>query len=673
MQQDERQISHAVKGGYLCYTRGREGAGRGMNVNDLILLWNHANCAIKDVRRITLKAGESLRSYRVPSSLFLMSVRGHATAYLGGEVHRLQRVTVLHAGKGAVLDIDAESEGVDYYSVYYKADPPASVSAELAGLFERVKPFDLSYSLAPDDSVSLYRIMSEMFKEWKWRPLARLRVRTLFYRFAYELLNQMSANGARTAKRDLAAQVADIIHKHYAEAITLESLSETLNYSVPHLSSYFKIRTGLSPIDYLIKVRLDKAATLLLETDATLKEIAIGVGYQDPSYMGRLFKKHKGVSPMGYREEHAANKKQADSPVITMESSVVPPESFLYTDFIDNDSHNRHDGEEDLFMFKHSKPTLASALLISLILLLNACGANDTKGETSAPAPSPSGSSATSEQPKTKIVKTVNGEVEVPLHPERIVAGEYLGSLIALGITPIGTSDHHIKNPYFQEYLQGVENIGDGNGNVEKILSLKPDLIIMDDMYPELNEQMTKIAPTVVIPYASLKTVREEVAYFGDLLGREDRAKDWLADYDGRIASAKADVLKVIPADSTFSVIEIAPDNSLMAVGTDYGKGGQPIYNGFGFKPPAEIAAEMADPGWASFSPEVLSKYAGDYIILTSDSDALDDLKADPIWGMLPAVKNDRVFIWTSARSGYWDPIAILSQTEELAAWLTNR
>ncbi|MDG0811331.1 helix-turn-helix domain-containing protein [Cohnella rhizosphaerae] len=118
-----------------------------------------------------------------------------------------------------------------------------------------------------------------------------MRVRTLLYQFAHELLQQMGELGQRPAKRDLAAQVAAIIHEHYAETITLESLSESLNYSVPHLSSYFKLRTGLSPIDYLIKVRIDKAAALLRETDATLKEIAAGIGYQDSGYLGRLFKK----------------------------------------------------------------------------------------------------------------------------------------------------------------------------------------------------------------------------------------------------------------------------------------------------------------------------------------------------------------------------------------------
>ncbi|MDI4649762.1 AraC family transcriptional regulator [Cohnella hashimotonis] len=642
-----------------------------MDANQLIALWNHADCKVVDVRRTTIGAGESIYGYRVPSSLFLISVRGEAEAHVGGEVHRMQRVTVLHAGKGAVLDIVAGSAGLDYYSVYYKAVISAAISSELAASLEEGRPHDRSYSVAPDNPAALHRIAGDMFRDWgKRQPLARLRVRTLLYQFAHELLQQMSEHGQRSAKRDLASRVAAIIHEHYADTITLESLSESLNYSVPHLSSYFKLRTGLSPIDYLIKVRIEKAAALLRETDASLKEIAAGVGYQDPGYLGRLFKKYKGVSPISFREAHAEEKKRADRPAITMGSSIAPSDPFPYTDSDDNDYQYQSGGEGDI-MFKQGKPMLASALLFSLMLLLSACGSNGAATETAASQPGPSETPAASAEPQTKKIQTVNGEVEIPAHPQRIVAGEYLGSLIALGITPVGTSDHHIKNPYFQEYLKDVENIGDGNGNAEKILAMKPDLIIMDDFYPEVNEQLAKIAPTVVIPYASLKTVHEEVAYFGELLGEKEKADAWLADYDSRIASAKARVLKAVPADSTFSVIEFN-QKELMAVGTDYGKGGQPIYNGFGFKPPAAVAAEMADPGWAAFSAEVLPKYAGDYIVLTSDSKTLDDIKADPIWGSLPAVKNNRVFLWTSARSGYWDPIAILSQTEELADWLIS-
>ena len=172
-----------------------------MDINDLIALWNHANCKVIDIRRITIRAGESLLSYNVPSSLFLMSIRGNATANLGRQVHRVQRFTVLHAGKGTVLGIVAGSEGLDYYSIYYKASSNLPVTSELAGLSEQAHPFDHSYSVTPDNPVALHQILSEMFKDWrKQKPLVHLRVRTLLYHFVHELLHQIQVPTSEPAQ-----------------------------------------------------------------------------------------------------------------------------------------------------------------------------------------------------------------------------------------------------------------------------------------------------------------------------------------------------------------------------------------------------------------------------------------------------------------------------------------
>lgn len=115
--------------------------------------------------------------------------------------------------------------------------------------------------------------------------------------------------------------------------------------------------TGLSPIDYLIKVRVDKAAALLLDTDASLTEIAAGVGYQDPYYLGRLFKKHKGISPSKFKAERAAKRKAEDCPSPSMRSSIVSPDSLDYTFMSDNDYHLTDGGE--LNMFTESKTPIA--------------------------------------------------------------------------------------------------------------------------------------------------------------------------------------------------------------------------------------------------------------------------------------------------------------------------
>lgn len=318
------------------------------------------------------------------------------------------------------------------------------------------------------------------------------------------------------------------------------------------------------------------------------------------------------------------------------------------------------------------------SLLIALMLLASACGNNNTSGSaantgTAAEASAPTSTPQPSEMAVTsafKTVTTVNGEIEIPVQPKRIVAEEYLGSLIALDTIPVGAPGLTLENMYFKESLTGVTDTGTyGKMAPENIIALEPDLIISGNA--DSYETLSQIAPTVIVPYGDLKDAHQELAYFGELLGKENEAKEWLAEYDERIAAAKAKVDAVLPADTTFSIMEHA-DKATWVYGDNFGRGGQPVYQALGRKPPAEVADEIMEKQWAELSSEVLNKYAGDYIIVTDNSWTIEDFKADPVWGSLPAVKNNHLYVWKEERSWYYDPIAVLSQTEELAEWLTS-
>ncbi|MGN4126979.1 ABC transporter substrate-binding protein [Lysinibacillus sphaericus] len=303
-------------------------------------------------------------------------------------------------------------------------------------------------------------------------------------------------------------------------------------------------------------------------------------------------------------------------------------------------------------------------LFLCLLLMLTACGETNNTAK-------PKASEETEETAVTKTITTVNGEVTIPIHPERIVAVEYIGSLIALDIIPVGAPGLTLKNYYFKDALTGISDIGDyGAPSTESILALSPDLIITGngDNY----EALSKIAPTVVVPYGELKNAHEELTYFGQLLGKEKEAEAWLDHYDQKIADAKAKVEAVLDEGLSFSIMEYT-DKETYVYGDNFGRGGQPIYQALGRKPPANIANEIMEKQWAELSEEVLANYAGDYIIMTSDTRTVEDFKADPLWGTLPAVKNDRLYVWPEERSWYYDPTAVLAQVEELTTWLTNQ
>jgi two-component system response regulator YesN len=92
------------------------------------------------------------------------------------------------------------------------------------------------------------------------------------------------------------------IENNYTDNITLEDVSREVNISSYYLSRIFKEGTGENFIDYLTGLRMDKAKDLLATTQYSMKEICAKVGYSDPNYFSKTFKKNVGVTPTEYRE-----------------------------------------------------------------------------------------------------------------------------------------------------------------------------------------------------------------------------------------------------------------------------------------------------------------------------------------------------------------------------------
>lgn len=89
-----------------------------------------------------------------------------------------------------------------------------------------------------------------------------------------------------------------------SKAVTIQSLAKQQDVSVSHYSSLFKAKTGSSPIQYFNQLKVQKSCQYLYFTDRSVKEISNELGFEDPYYFSRLFKKLIGVSPINYRLMH---------------------------------------------------------------------------------------------------------------------------------------------------------------------------------------------------------------------------------------------------------------------------------------------------------------------------------------------------------------------------------
>lgn len=91
------------------------------------------------------------------------------------------------------------------------------------------------------------------------------------------------------------------IESRLTEPLRLDALAEQTHLSVPQFTRVFRQAMGCSPMQFVTRRRVEKAAVLLSETTAGVAQVAEAVGYEDALYFSRVFKKQYGLSPKAYR------------------------------------------------------------------------------------------------------------------------------------------------------------------------------------------------------------------------------------------------------------------------------------------------------------------------------------------------------------------------------------
>ena len=106
---------------------------------------------------------------------------------------------------------------------------------------------------------------------------------------------------ATRAQKGLIKAIEYIKKNFHQEDISLKKVATEVCLSQYYFSHIFKKELGMNFIEYLTRVRLEEAAKLLNNPGLNINQIAFAVGYQDPAYFSKLFKKHKKISPLNYR------------------------------------------------------------------------------------------------------------------------------------------------------------------------------------------------------------------------------------------------------------------------------------------------------------------------------------------------------------------------------------
>jgi AraC-like DNA-binding protein len=96
--------------------------------------------------------------------------------------------------------------------------------------------------------------------------------------------------------------IIDYMTKNTEEDISIAEMSEMVDISSSYLRRLFKLHTGKSPREFLYELKMSCAARNLLESDESISSIGYALGFEEPNYFSRVFKKCFGVTPSLYRK-----------------------------------------------------------------------------------------------------------------------------------------------------------------------------------------------------------------------------------------------------------------------------------------------------------------------------------------------------------------------------------
>lgn len=127
---------------------------------------------------------------------------------------------------------------------------------------------------------------------------------SLYYLIANFLFPQKNIELTQSASEDISDQVIEYMKNNISMRLTVQDIATEFSYSASHFQNLFRTKTGISPIDYFIHLKIQRACQLLALSDLRIKEIATAVGYSDAFYFSRLFNKIMGSSPLDYKNKH---------------------------------------------------------------------------------------------------------------------------------------------------------------------------------------------------------------------------------------------------------------------------------------------------------------------------------------------------------------------------------
>lgn len=154
-----------------------------------------------------------------------------------------------------------------------------------------------------DNYIHISKILKSNFKDYidsLYELISFNKPNALIKAKMYEFLNELSVNSGKHLVPDKYKKILNAIsyiEKNYHKNITIQDIADHSLLSETHLRRLFKEYTGISPLNYINKLKINKATTMLKNGEYKICEVANAIGIEDPAYFSWFYKNKTGISP----------------------------------------------------------------------------------------------------------------------------------------------------------------------------------------------------------------------------------------------------------------------------------------------------------------------------------------------------------------------------------------
>ncbi|MCX7710019.1 MAG: AraC family transcriptional regulator [Clostridia bacterium] len=183
-------------------------------------------------------------------------------------------------------------------------------SQYLKPFFNRSSNFSNKIDSRTDIGKKIFRLLIEIEEEYTREPVGYklmikaklLHIITYLIRHFQDSDKQLESITEKSRKLKKLEAVFEHIHQNFASKITLEELASKAYMSSNYFCSFFKDSTGLTPIEYINKIRVSKALEFLKSTSRGIFEISLECGFTNLANFNKMFKRYTGMTPSMVRK-----------------------------------------------------------------------------------------------------------------------------------------------------------------------------------------------------------------------------------------------------------------------------------------------------------------------------------------------------------------------------------